>query len=261
MAVISMKSLLDAGVHLGHQTRRWHPLMAPYIFANKGGIHIIDLRKTLHQLKEAYEFIRNNVTEGKEILFVGTKPQIQKVIQEEALTCNSPYINYRWLGGLLTNFTTVRQSVARLKQYEELRGKDGKYEGMLKKEALQMERKRIQLIRSLGGVQNMKRLPAILFIVDCKRERIAIQEAKKLGIPIVAILDTNCDPTGIDYVIPGNDDSPRAVKLFASVLAAAIQEGKSVRSAPPVEAEITEETFNAARIARLEATQEEAEEA
>ncbi|MGK5093933.1 30S ribosomal protein S2 [Deltaproteobacteria bacterium TL4] len=228
MTVVSMKHLIEAGVHLGHQTRRWHPKMGKYIYGSKSGIHIIDLRKTMHELKIVYEYVRDAAAEGKEVLFVGTKPQIQEVIKAEAQRCNSAYINFRWLGGLLTNFSTIKQSIARLKSYEELMGEDGSYPGILKKEALRLENVRIKLERSLGGVKNMKSFPHILFIVDCKKERIAIQEAHKLDIPIISIVDTNCDPRGITFTIPGNDDSPRAVELFANVIAVAVLEGRTL---------------------------------
>ncbi len=231
MAVISMKHFLEAGVHFGHQTKRWNPKMAPYIYGVKSGIHIIDLRQSLRKLQEAYQYVKEASTQGKPILFVGTKQPIQKIIFEEALRCESPYINFRWLGGFLTNFSTVKQSIGRLQSYEEMAGEDRIYEGILKKEALQIERKREKLDRSLGGVRTLKDVPGMIFIVDCKREHLAVREAQKLGIPIVGVADTNCDPTGIDYVIPGNDDSPRAVKLFANVIATAVLEGKAVRAA------------------------------
>lgn len=230
MTVVSLKQFVEAGVHFGHQTRRWHPKMRNYIYGAKQGIHIIDLRKTLYHLKSAYEFVRDETAEGRTLMFVGTKPQIQDIIAQEASRCGSFYINERWLGGLLTNFNTIRQSVERLKLYEEMAGPDGRYEGFLKKEALQIDRKRQKLERSLCGVKNMKSLPSIIFIVDCQKEHIAVEEARKLRIPIVAVVDTNCDPSGIDRAIPGNDDSPRAVKLFASVMATAVLEGQRIRA-------------------------------
>ena len=229
MAVISMKSFLEAGVHFGHQTKRWNPKMLPYIYGTKSGIHIIDLRKTLKKLQEAYQFAKDSSENGLNILFVGTKQSLQKIILEEADRCKSPYINFRWLGGFLTNFSTVKQSINRLQHFEEMAGEDKSYDGMLKKEALQIERKREKLERSLGGVRSMKDLPGLIFIIDCKREHLAVREARKLGIPIIGIADTNCDPTEIDYVIPGNDDSPKAVQLFTSVIATAILEGKKLR--------------------------------
>ncbi|MBF0350187.1 MAG: 30S ribosomal protein S2 [SAR324 cluster bacterium] len=239
--IISLKSFLEAGVHLGHQTRRWHPQMKPYIYAAKQGIHIVDLRKTLHSLKDAYEYVKHASAEGRDVLFVGTKPQIQKVVEQQAISSNSPYISFRWLGGMLTNFTTVRQSINRYHEYEELRGSDGTYPGVLKKEALVMESKRLKLEKSLGGVKNMKRPPSIMFVVDCKKEHIAIQEAKKLGMTIIALVDTNCAPGHIDFVIPGNDDAPRSVELITSVIARAVKEGKAMRAAATGISEIEQE--------------------
>ncbi len=229
MAVISMKQFLEAGVHFGHQTKRWHPKMSPYIYGVKNGVHVIDLRQTLTKLKEAYEYVKASAEEGRVPLFVGTKTQIQRIVKEEADRCGSPYINFRWLGGLLTNFGTVKQSIARMKSFEEIAGEDGNYEGVIKKEALMMERKRVKLARSLGGVRNMKNIPSMLFITDCHREQLALKEAQKLGIPVVGVSDTNCDPTGIDFMIPGNDDSPRAVALYASVISTAVMEGLALR--------------------------------
>ncbi|MEC7887467.1 MAG: 30S ribosomal protein S2 [SAR324 cluster bacterium] len=229
MAVISMKQFLEAGVHFGHQTKRWHPKMSPYIYGIKNGVHVIDLRQTLTKLKEAYEYVKASAEEGRVPLFVGTKTQIQRIVKEEADRCGSPYINFRWLGGLLTNFGTVKQSIARMKSFEEIAGEEGNYEGVIKKEALMMERKRVKLARSLGGVRNMKSIPSMLFITDCHREQLALKEAQKLGIPVVGVSDTNCDPTGIDFMIPGNDDSPRAVALYASVISTAVMEGLALR--------------------------------
>ncbi len=229
MAVISMKQFLEAGVHFGHQTKRWHPKMSPYIYGIKNGVHVIDLRQTLTKLKEAYEYVKSSAEQGRIPLFVGTKTQIQTIVKTEANRCECPYINFRWLGGLLTNFGTVKQSVARMKSFEELAGEDGSYDGFIKKEALMMERKRIKLERSLGGVRNMNNIPSILFITDCHKEQLALKEAQKLGITVVGVSDTNCDPTGIDYVIPGNDDSPRAVALYANVISTAVLEGLAAR--------------------------------
>jgi len=240
MAVISMKQFLEAGVHFGHQTKRWHPNMAPYIYGIKNGVHVIDLRQTLTKLKEAYEYVKASAEEGRVPLFVGTKIQIQRIVKEEADRCGCPYINFRWLGGLLTNFGTVKQSIARMKTFEEVAGEEGSYEGVIKKEALMMERKRVKLERSLGGVRNMKSVPSMLFITDCHKEQLALKEAQKLGIPVVGIADTNCDPTGIDFVIPGNDDSPRAVALYANVIATAVMEGLAARKQTRIES-ITEE--------------------
>ncbi|HIL87286.1 MAG TPA: 30S ribosomal protein S2 [Deltaproteobacteria bacterium] len=226
MAVLSMKQFLEAGAHFGHQTKRWHPAMAPYIYGAKGGIHIIDLRQTLRKLKDAYVFVKKSSAQGQTVLFVGTKPQISRVVREEAERCNSPFVNYRWLGGLLTNFSTVRQSITRLQQYEDMAGEDFSYEGVIKKEALQVERKRVKLEQSLGGVKTMRSLPTMLFVLDAHKEYLAIKEAQKLGLTIVAVADTNCNPAGIDCLIPGNDDSPRAVSLYANVIATAILEGR-----------------------------------
>ena len=244
MAVITMKQFLEAGVHFGHQTKRWHPKMSPYIYGVKNGVHVIDLRQTLTKLKEAYEYVKASAEEGRVPLFVGTKTQIQRIVKEEADRCGSPYINFRWLGGLLTNFGTVKQSIARMKSFEEIAGEDGNYEGVIKKEALMMERKRVKLARSLGGVRNMKSIPSMLFITDCHREQLALKEAQKLGIPVVGVSDTNCDPTGIDFMIPGNDDSPRAVALYASVISTAVMEGLALRKqnridSAPVEKAVT----------------------
>jgi len=226
MAVLSMKQFLEAGAHFGHQTKRWHPAMAPYIYGTKGGIHIIDLRQTLRKLKDAYDFVKKSSAQGQTVLFVGTKPQISRVVREEAERCSMPFVNYRWLGGLLTNFSTVRQSINRLQQYEDMAGEDFSYEGVIKKEALQVERKRVKLEQSLGGVKTMRSLPTMLFVLDAHKEHLAIKEAQKLGLTIVAVADTNCNPNGIDCLIPGNDDSPRAVSLYANVIATAIMEGR-----------------------------------
>ncbi|GIT03947.1 MAG: hypothetical protein CM1200mP28_12060 [Deltaproteobacteria bacterium] len=196
-----MKTFLEAGVHFGHQTKRWHPNMAPYIYGIKNGVHVIDLRQTLSKLKEAYEYVKASATEGRVPLFVGTKTQIQRIVKEEAERCGSPYINFRWLGGLLTNFGTVKQSIARMKTFEEIAGEDRSYEGVLKKEALMMERKRIKLERSLGGVRNMKSVPSMLFITTAKGTA-CLKEALKLQIPVIGVADTNCDPPGIDYIFP-----------------------------------------------------------
>lgn len=247
MAVISMKKFLVAGVHFGHQTKRWHPNMAPYIYGIKNGVHVIDLRQTLTKLKEAYEYVKASAEEGRVPLFVGTKIQIQRIVKEEADRCGCPYINFRWLGGLLTNFGTVKQSIARMKTYEEVAGEDGSYEGVIKKEALMMERKRVKLERSLGGVRNMKSVPSMLFITDCHKEQLAMKEAQKLGIPVVGIADTNCDPTGIDFVIPGNDDSPRAVAIYADVIATAVMEGLAARKQTRIES-IPEEKAAAKKV-------------
>ena len=241
MAVVSMKQLLEAGVHFGHQTRRWNPKMAEYIFAERNGIYIIDLQKTIKKLNDAYLFARDIAAEGKDILFVGTKKQAQDSIKEEAINCNMPYVNARWLGGMLTNFRTIRTRIARLEQLRKMQ-EDGTFDLLPKKEVIGLELEIEKLEKFLGGIKNMDRVPGALFIVDPRKERIAVQEAKKLGIPIIAIVDTNCDPDEIDAVIPGNDDAIRAVKLIASTIAAAVIEARQGESAAP----ITEEEDKAA---------------
>jgi small subunit ribosomal protein S2 len=231
MAVVSMKQFLEAGVHYGHQTRRWNPKMKPYIFGARNGIHIIDLQKSLRKLKDAYGFVRDLSAKGEHVLFVGTKTQARDIIREEAERSGSYYINERWLGGLMTNFNTIKASIGRLNKIEEARGEDGLYATMIKKEALGMEKRRVKLMKALGGIQEMRRLPGAIFVVDCKKERIALTEAHKLGIPIVAVVDTNCDPEDIDYVIPGNDDAIRAIRLFAGTIADAALEGRGIYDA------------------------------
>lgn len=225
MSVVSMKQLLEAGVHFGHQTRRWNPKMAEYIFTERNGIYIIDLQKTVKKLEEAYNFVREATQDGGEILFVGTKKQAQLSIKEEAQRCGMPYVDARWLGGMLTNFTTIRTRIARLNQLRAMRD-DGTFELLPKKEVIKLNLEIQKLEKFLGGIQDMKKLPGALFIVDPRKERIAVAEAKKLGIPIIAIVDTNCDPDEIDAVIPGNDDAIRAVKLIAETMAAAVIEGR-----------------------------------
>ena len=224
MAVVSMKQLLEAGVHFGHQTRRWNPKMAPYIFTERNGIYIIDLQKTVKKLEEAYSFVREISTEGKSVLFVGTKKQAQDSVKEEALRAGAYYVNARWLGGMLTNFTTIRRRIDRLKQLRTMET-DGTFDLLPKKEVIKLNLEIEKLEKFLGGIKDMKDIPGALFIVDPRKERIAVAEAKKLGIPIVAIVDTNCDPDEIDYVIPGNDDAIRAVKLISGAIANAIIEG------------------------------------
>ncbi len=224
MAAISMKQLLEAGVHFGHQTRRWNPKMARYIFTERNGIYIIDLQKTVKKVDEAYNFIRSVAEEGKSILFVGTKKQAQDAIREEATRANMYYVNERWLGGMLTNFQTIQKRVARLKELKGME-EDGTFEVLTKKEVQVLRHEMNRLQKYLGGIEEMKKLPGALFIVDPRKERIAVAEAKKLGIPIVAIVDTNCDPDEIDYVIPGNDDAIRAVRLLTGAMANAVQEG------------------------------------
>ena len=225
MAVVSMKQLLEAGVHFGHQTRRWNPKMAPYIFTERNGIYIIDLQKTVRKLEEAYMFVRDLAASGETVLFVGTKKQAQDSIRDEATRAGAHYVNARWLGGMLTNFRTIRGRIARLKQLRAME-EDGTFDLLPKKEVVKLELEMEKLDKYLGGVKNMKTLPKAMFIVDPHKERIAVSEARKLNIPIVAIVDTNCDPDEIDYVIPGNDDAIRAVKLIAGAMADAALEGK-----------------------------------
>ena len=225
MAVISMKHLLEAGVHFGHQTRRWNPKMAPYIFTERNGIYIIDLQKTVRKMDEAYMFVRNLAMEGKTILFVGTKKQAQESIEQEAKRCNMFYVNPRWLGGMLTNFRTIRTRVDRLNEIDKMEN-NGQFELLPKKEVIKLMHEREKLEANLGGIRTMKSLPGAIFIVDPKKENIAVMEARALGIPIVGIVDTNCDHDEVDYVIPGNDDAIRAVKLIAGKLADAVLEGK-----------------------------------
>ena len=225
MSVIAMKQLLEAGVHFGHQTRRWNPKMAPYIFTERNGIHIIDLQKTVKKLNEAYAFARDIVAEGGDILFVGTKKQAQSSVKEEAERCGMPFVNARWLGGMLTNFTTIRKRVARLAQLRKME-EDGTFDMLPKKEVIKLQGEIEKLEKFLGGIKEMKKIPGAMFIVDPRKERIAVAEAKKLGIPLIALVDTNCDPDEIDAVIPGNDDAIRAVKLIAEVIANAVIEAK-----------------------------------
>ena len=225
MAVVSMKQLLEAGVHFGHQTRRWNPKMAPYIFTERNGIYIIDLQKTVVKLEEAYNFIREISMEGKSVLFVGTKKQAMESVKDEATRAGAYYVNARWLGGMLTNFTTIRRRIARLKQLRTME-EDGTFDLLPKKEVIKLNLEIEKLEKFLGGIKDMTQMPGALFIVDPRKEKIAVAEAKKLGIPIVAIVDTNCDPDDVDYVIPGNDDAIRAVKLISGAMANAIIEGK-----------------------------------
>ena len=223
MAVVSMKQLLEAGVHFGHQTRRWNPKMAEYIFTERNGIYIIDLQKTVRKLEEAYNFVRDISAEGKSVLFVGTKKQAQESVKEEALRAGAYYVNARWLGGMLTNFTTIRRRIARLKQLRAME-QDGTFELLPKKEVIALRHEIEKLEKFMGGIEDMGEIPGALFIVDPRKERIAVAEAKKLNIPIVAIVDTNCDPDEVDYVIPGNDDAIRAVKLITAKMADAVIE-------------------------------------
>ena len=224
MATITMKELLEAGVHFGHQTKRWNPKMKEYIFGERNGIYIIDLQKTLKMFKEASKFVQDLAADGKIVLFVGTKRQAQDAIAEEAQKCGGFYINQRWLGGLLTNWVTVQKSVKRLKELDDM-ATDGRYELLPKKEVIKLERERKHLQANLAGIKNMSRLPDAIFVIDSNKEQIAVREARKLGIPVVAVVDTNCDPTEVDYVIPGNDDALRAIRLFTSKISESIAEG------------------------------------
>jgi small subunit ribosomal protein S2 len=224
-----MKELLEAGVHFGHQTKRWNPKMKEYIFGERNGIYIIDLQKTLKMFKEASRFIAELSSQGRIILFVGTKRQAQDAVSEEATRANSFYINQRWLGGLLTNWVTVQKSVKRLKELDEM-ATDGRYELLPKKEVIKLERERKHLQANLAGIKNMSRLPDAIFVIDSNKEQIAVREARKLGIPVVAVVDTNCDPSEVDYVIPGNDDALRAIRLFASKIADSVVEGSQLLS-------------------------------
>ena len=230
MSVVSMKQLLEAGVHFGHQTRRWNPKMAPYIFTERNGIYIIDLQKTVRKLEEAYMFVRSLAEEGQTLLFVGTKKQAGDSVREEAIRAGAHFVNARWLGGMLTNFGTVRRRIDRLEKLHAMR-EEGIFERLTKKEAAKLMLEIEKLEKFLGGIKSMDKLPGALFIVDPRKERIAVAEARKLGIPVVAIVDTNCDPDEIDYIIPGNDDAIRAVKLISQVMANALIEGNQGRDA------------------------------
>jgi len=224
MSQFTMKQLLEAGVHFGHQTRRWNPKMAPYIFGKRNGIHIIDLQKTLRMANESYSFMQELAAAGGRVLFVGTKRQATDAIKEESSRAGHFYVNHRWLGGMLTNFTTVQQSVRKMKDLQRQK-EEGVFDLLTKKEALQLQRQLDKLERSLGGIKEMNELPDCLFVIDVRKEELAVKEAQKLGIPVVAVVDTNCDPSGIDYIIPGNDDAIRAVRLFCSKVADALLEG------------------------------------
>ncbi len=241
MSVVSMKQLLEAGVHFGHQTRRWNPKMAPYMFTERNGIYIIDLQKTVKKLEEAYTFINQIAQEGGEVLFVGTKKQAQDSIREEAERCGMSFVNARWLGGMLTNFNTIQKRIRRLAQLNAMEA-DGTFDLLPKKEVIKLNLEREKLEKFMGGITEMKKMPAAMFIVDPRKERIAVLEAKKLGIPIVAIVDTNCDPDEIDYVIPGNDDAIRAVKLIAGAMADAIIAGRQGEQNVAADEEVAEET-------------------
>lgn len=224
MSVVAMKQLLESGVHFGHQTRRWNPKMAPYIFTERNGIYIIDLQKTVRMIDDAYNFVRDIAADGGSVMFVGTKKQAHDSIAEEADRCGMPYVNQRWLGGTLTNYQTISKRIKRLLELEQME-MDGSFDILLKKEVVALRKEMARLEKFLGGIKNMKNMPKALFIVDPRKERIAVLEAKKLNIPIIAVVDTNCDPDLIDYVIPGNDDAIRAVKLLSSIIADAVIEG------------------------------------
>ena len=221
MAVVTMKSLLESGVHFGHQVKRWDPRMKKYIFAERNGIHIIDLQKTILSIKEAYEAVRKTAAAGKTVLFVGTKKQAQQTIAKEAERCGMFYVNNRWLGGMLTNFTTIKKSLLRLKKIEKMEI-DGTFEGLTKKEIAALQKEKSKLEKNLGGIKEMKDLPGIIFVIDTRKETIAVAEARRMGIPIVAVVDTNCNPEGINYPIPGNDDAIRAISLFTQIIANAV---------------------------------------
>ena len=223
MAVVTMKNLLESGVHFGHQVKRWDPRMKKYIFAERNGIHIIDLQKTITAIREAYEAVRKTNAAGKSVLFVGTKKQVQQTIAKEAERCGMFYVNNRWLGGMLTNFSTIKKSLARLKKIEKMEN-DGTFDSLTKKEVAVLQKEKAKLEKNLGGIKEMKDLPGIIFIIDTRKETIAISEARRMGIPIVAVVDTNCNPEGIDYPIPGNDDAIRSISLFTQIIANAVIE-------------------------------------
>ena len=240
MAVVAMKQLLEAGVHFGHQTRRWDPKMAEYIFQARNGIHIIDLQKTSKKLDEAYAFLKEQAEEGKTVLFVGTKKQAQECMKEAAIKCGMFYVDQRWLGGMLTNFETIRTRVQRLKDLEAMQ-EDGTFDVLPKKEVILLKKEMEKLERNLGGIKDMEELPGVIFLVDPKKERIAILEARKLDIPVIGLVDTNCNPEDVDYAIPGNDDAIRAVKLIADVMANAVIEGRQGESFETTEEQDVEE--------------------
>ncbi len=257
MAVVAMKQLLEAGVHFGHQTRRWDPKMAEYIFQARNGIHIIDLQKTSKKLDEAYAFLKEQAEEGKTVLFVGTKKQAQECMKEAAIKCGMYYVDQRWLGGMLTNFETIRARVQRLKDLEAMQ-EDGTFDVLPKKEVILLKKEMEKLERNLGGIKDMEELPGVIFLVDPKKERIAVLEAKKLNIPIIGLVDTNCNPEEVDYAIPGNDDAIRAVKLIADVMANAVIEGRQGESFETVEEQdVAEEATDMEQV--VEKTEETAE--
>ena len=258
MAVVAMKQLLEAGVHFGHQTRRWDPRMAEYIFQARNGIHIIDLQKTSKKLDEAYAFIKEQAEEGKTILFVGTKKQAQECVKEAAEKSGMYYVNERWLGGTLTNFKTIRKRIERLAELEKMQ-EDGTFEVLPKKEVILLKKEMDKLEKNLGGIKEITQIPDVIFVVDPKKEHIAVQEARKLNIPLVGLVDTNCDPNDVDYVIPGNDDAIRAVKLITDVLANAVIEGKQGESLEAEEEQPVEESEEPSmeEVAQNEETSEE----
>ena len=256
MAVVAMKQLLEAGVHFGHQTRRWDPKMAEYIFQARNGIHIIDLQKTSKKIDEAYAFLKEQAEEGKTVLFVGTKKQAQECVKDAAIKSGMYYVDQRWLGGMLTNFETIRTRVQRLKDLETMQ-EDGTFDRLPKKEVILLKKEMEKLERNLGGIKEMDKLPGVIFLVDPKKEHIAILEAKKLNIPVIGLVDTNCNPEEVDYAIPGNDDAIRAVKLIADVMANAVIEGKQGES---FEAEESEEQVEATEPESMEEVVENAEE-
>ncbi|MFR2571838.1 MAG: 30S ribosomal protein S2 [Clostridia bacterium] len=260
MAVVAMKQLLEAGVHFGHQTRRWDPKMAEYIFQARNGIHIIDLQKTSKKLDEAYAFLKEQVEEGKTVLFVGTKKQAQECMKEAALKCGMYYVDQRWLGGMLTNFGTIQTRIQRLKDLEAME-QDGTFEVLPKKEVILLKKEMEKLEKNLGGIKDMDKLPGVIFLVDPKKEKIAILEAKKLNIPVIGLVDTNCNPEELDYPIPGNDDAIRAVKLIADVMANAVIEGKQGESFEDTEVEEQQEVSEeATSIEEVVSNEEKAEE-
>ena len=243
MAVVAMKQLLEAGVHFGHQTRRWDPRMAEYIFQARNGIHIIDLQKTSKKIDEAYTFVKEQVEEGKDVLFVGTKKQAQECVKEAATACGMYYVDQRWLGGMLTNFDTIQKRIQRLKDLEKMQ-EDGTFDVLPKKEVIVLKKEMEKLEKNLGGIKEMKKIPGVMFVVDPKKERIAILEARKLNIPVVGLVDTNCNPEDVDYAIPGNDDAIRAVKLITEVIENAVIEGKQGESFEGASEEAIEEVEN-----------------
>jgi small subunit ribosomal protein S2 len=241
---VGIKDLLEAGVHFGHQTRRWNPKMKQYIFGERNGIYIIDLQKTHRLLQDALQFVQELASQGKNVMFIGTKRQAQEAIAEEAKRCGMPYVTERWLGGLLTNFTTIQRSLARLRELEAM-GTDGRYESLSKKEISGIEKEKKKISKNLDGIRNMAKLPDAVFVIDTKKEKIAVDEARKLKIPVIGIVDTNCDPEEVDYVIPGNDDALRSIRLFTSRIADAVMSGRSMRES--IKAEATQEEEAAAR--------------